>query len=84
MNLQLHRSGIVFLAGLPDAKYSALCFMEVNCWIACAKEPESSRLPRSCFVLLEGTIGWDVSYEFEFEAAHSRTIACSRKPTTKW
>ena len=67
MNLQLHGPGL-FSAQAFDAKYRRSFYRELLDRLR--QQPGVTSAAAVLLRPLEGTIGWDVSYEFEFEAAN--------------
>ena len=67
MNLQLHGPGL-FSAQAFDAKYRRSFYRELLDRLR--QQPGVKSAAAVLLRPLEGTIGWDVSYEFEFEAAN--------------
>ena len=67
MNLQLHGPGL-FSAQFFDAKYRRSFYKELLDRLR--QQPGVTSAAAVLLRPLEGTIGWDVSYEFEFEAAN--------------
>ncbi|HTC91383.1 MAG TPA: ABC transporter permease [Bryobacteraceae bacterium] len=67
MNLQLHGPGL-FSAQAFDAKYRRSFYKELLDRLR--QQPGVTSAAAVLLRPLEGTIGWDVSYEFEFEAAN--------------
>lgn len=67
MNLQLHGPGL-FSAQTFDAKYRREFYKQLLDRLR--SHPGVSSAAAVLLRPLEGTIGWDVSYEFEFEAAN--------------
>ena len=69
MNLQLHGPGL--LSGRAfDAKYRRLFYRELLDRLR--QQPGVTSAAAVLLRPLEGTIGWDVSYEFNFEASQGR------------
>ena len=67
VNLQLHGPGL-FAAQAFDVKYRRAFYAQLLDRLR--RQPGVTAAAAALLRPLEGTIGWDVSYEFEFEAAN--------------